>query len=334
MKLLQKIKPFLSRRILCLVFGASLLLSPNVFGQAPVKEELLETVNFLYPYAIENGQLAVGAGTGFAIKQAETGQSFLVTAKHVLTQKSGEYFPNLCIRLGTKDGSDFIPVKLSGKGAARILTHATEPDTDIAVIPNQDIPLPRGTTVDRWVGTHLGMSLLATKEHFSTGAVQLGDEVFFMGWFQPYFGQTRNYPIVRFGRLSFRTDEKIPWQEQAKTSMLDLYLIEAWPTRGNSGGPVFFHPNLQRKPGTFNVGGPTILLAGILKGFFGMPQQAHAGIGAVVPAFRLREILSHESTRHLEPLPDLAIAKEEDIQLCRKVESVFSSRQQIRSDGQ
>jgi hypothetical protein len=334
MELLQGTRTFLSSLITCLILGASLLLSSNVFGQVPVKEELLETVNFLYPYSIENGQFSVGAGTGFALRQEETGQFFLITAKHVLTQKSGSYFPNLCIRQGTKDGSDFIPVKLSGKGASRVFTHATEPDVDIAVIPGIDIPLPRGLPADRLIGTHLGTSLFATKEHFSKGTVQLGDEVFFMGWFQPFFGQTRNYPIVRFGRLSFRTDEQIPWQEQARTSLLDLYLIEAWPTRGNSGGPVFFHPNLQREPGTFNIGGPTILLAGVLKGFFGVPLQAHAGIGAVVPAFKLSEILSHESIRHLERLPELAIAKDEDVQLCRKAESAFRVRQQTQLDGQ
>lgn len=158
--------------------------------------------------------------------------------------------------------------------------------------------------------------------------------MFFMGWFQPYFGQTRNYPIVRFGRLSFRTDEKIPWPEQARTTMLDLYLIEAWPTRGNSGGPVFFHPNFQRQPGTFNLDKPTLLLAGVLKGFFGVGLQTHAGIGAVVPAFKIGEILSQENMRRLERLPELAMANDEDVQLCRKAESAFRERQQIQSDGQ
>lgn len=166
MELLLRARCLVARRIVCLVFGASLLLSTNVFGQVPIKEELLETVNFLYPYTFENGQLAVSAGTGFAVKQEEGGQGFLVTAKHVLRQKSGEYFPNLCIRQGTKDGSGFIPIKLSGKGAARIFTHTTDPDVDIAVIPGIDIPLPRGTTADRWIGTHLGSSIFQRRNIF------------------------------------------------------------------------------------------------------------------------------------------------------------------------
>ncbi len=91
--------------------------------------------------------------------------------------------------------------------------------------------------------------------------------------------------------------------------MLDLYLIEAWPTRGNSGGSVFFRPNIQREPGTFIIDKPKLLLAGILKGFLGVPMQAHAGIGAVVPAFKLGEILSNDNAMHLEQLSELALAK-------------------------
>lgn len=323
------IKPF------SFLFIISLVVPLSVFGQVPVKEELLETVSFLYPYTLENGQLAtVGAGTGFAVKHEEGGHGFLVTARHVLTQKSGEFYPNLCIRHGTKEGADFIPVKLSGKGAARIFTHKTDPDVDIAAIPAMDIPLPRGTAANTWLGTHLGSSIFATKEHFAKGHVQLGDEVFFIGWFQTYFGRTRNYPIVRFGRLSLKTDEQIPWQEQNKTTMLDLYLIEAWPTRGNSGGPVFFRPNIQREPGTFIIDKPKLLLAGILKGFLGVPMQAHAGIGAVVPAFKLGEILSNDNAMHLEQLSELALATGEDIQLCRQAESLFRERQKLQPEGQ
>src|SRR5687768_14851750 len=103
------------------VLCVSILLPSCVFGQVPVKEDLLETVNYLYPYIVDNGELTVKAGTGFAVKHLDTGQSFLVTAKHVLTQKSGAYFPNLCIRQGKKQGADFIPIKLSGRGAARAL---------------------------------------------------------------------------------------------------------------------------------------------------------------------------------------------------------------------
>ncbi len=43
---------------LSFLFIISLVVPLSVFGQAPVKEELLETVSFLYPYTLENGQLA------------------------------------------------------------------------------------------------------------------------------------------------------------------------------------------------------------------------------------------------------------------------------------
>jgi hypothetical protein len=288
----------------------------------------LETVSFLYTYSIVDGKPKVGAGTGFVVKQEAMGSpAFLVTAKHVLTQGSGNYYPKLCIRHSTKNGADFIPVTLSGSGAARVLTHPTDSGVDIAVIPAMDISLPRGKPVEQWLGTSLGTSLFATKEHFAKGDIRLGDEVFFAGWFSTYFGRERNYPIVRFGRLSLLTDEKIPWGEDGQTRMLYLYLIEAWATAGNSGSPVFFRPSLQRQPGTFILGKPTLLLAGVLKGFLGAQPLGNAGVAAVVPAFQLDEILSSDTAKQLRPLPNIMPPEQKDIELCREAEKLFMVRQ-------
>jgi hypothetical protein len=144
-----------SMRLLYALMYVSLLFAQNSVGQLPIREELLEPIGFLYPYSIVNGKLEVGAGTGFSVKHPGVkSPAFLVTAKHVLTQKSGNYYPKLCIRLSTKNGADFIPVTLSGSGAARVLTHPTDSSVDIAVIPAMDIPLPRGKPVEQWLGTH------------------------------------------------------------------------------------------------------------------------------------------------------------------------------------
>lgn len=315
----------LSMRLLYAVVCVFLSLPQSGFGQLPIREELLESVGFLYPYSIADGKLEVGAGTGFVVKHEDMGSpAFLVTAKHVLTQKSGHYYPKLCIRLSTKNGADFVLVTLSGSGAARVLTHPIDSGVDIAVIPAMDIPLPRGKPVEQWLGSSLATSLFATKEHFAKGHVRLGDEVFFAGWFSTYFGRERNYPIVRFGRLSFLTDEKIPWAEGGQARMLHLYLIEAWVTSGNSGSPVFFRPSLQRQPGTFILNQPTLLLAGVLKGFFGAPPLRNAGIAAVVPIFQLDEILSSDTAKQLRPLPQIMPPPEQkDIELCQEVEKRF-----------
>jgi hypothetical protein len=170
-----------------------------------------------------------------------------------------------------------------------------------------------------WVGRTLGTSLFVTKDHFLKGDVRLGDEVFFLGWFRNYFGKERNYPIVRFGRLSFRTDETISWGGKEQ----ELYLIEAWPTLGTSGAPVFFRPSMQREPGNFVTGKQGLFLAGVLMGFYGSPPLVHTGIGAVAPASRLDEIISAEGFKDLKPLPGLANSEEKDVELCRQAETVW-----------
>jgi hypothetical protein len=309
---------------LCIVVVVGLVLPQKGFGQVPIQEEILESVTFLYPYSIVNGIIDAGAGTGFLVKQTNPkSQLFLVTAKHVLLQKSGKYYPKLCIRLGTKSGSDFIPIPLMGNRAVRILTHPTDSDVDIAVIPAMDILVPDGTTTETFLGTSLGTSIFATKEHFDKGHIRLGDEIFYTGWFSTYFGRKKNHPIVRFGRLSFLNDEKIPWRESGQYKMLDLYLIEAWATAGNSGSPVFFRPNIQREPKVFRIDTPTLLFAGILKGSLGAFPLHNAGIVAVVPAFQLETIISSDTAKQLKRLNNLTTPEQKDIDLCREVEKQF-----------
>ena len=172
-----------------MLLSVFLSLPSKSFAQVPIHEELLESISFLYPYSIINGKREVGAGTGFVVKQ-NSGIAFLVTAKHVLMHKSGDYHQKLCIRHSTKNGADFISVSLSGSGAARVLTHPTDLNVDIAVIPAIDILFPVGKPAELWLGTSLGTSLFATKEHFAQGDVKLGDEVFLLVGSQATSGES------------------------------------------------------------------------------------------------------------------------------------------------
>ncbi len=72
------------------------------------------------------------------------------------------------------------------------------------------------------------------REDFKKLNIREGTEVFFTGLFVPYSGYERMYPIVRFGRVSLVTEEKIKWKDQ----LMDLYLIESGSFGGNSGSPV------------------------------------------------------------------------------------------------
>jgi hypothetical protein len=92
------------------------------------------------------------------------------------------------------------------------------------------------------------------------------------------------------------TDEEIPWGNEGPEN---LYLMETQAFGGNSGSPAFFSFNNAR-----NGGHPSVLLAGVVKGYFRdwselqlinssvTPYSSqHMGITAIVPAHYLYEIL-------------------------------------------
>lgn len=274
-----------------------LVLVPNIgIGQTPLPGEIMKAVSFLFP---TDGK-TVRMGTGFYVTiGTDKSPPYLVTSKHVLMRESSkDYYPVLCMKVNNnKGGTDHIPIDLSRPNGARVFVDNNDPAVDIAVIPGNDIRLPPGRTLKDYDFTSFPSSGFATKEHFAKRDIAVGDEAFFTGWFSAFYGTFQNYPIVRFGRLAMATDEKIPWGGEAQ--MLNLYLVEAHATKGNSGSPVFFRPNIAlRTPGALVVGTSPVYLAGVLKGYFSALESPNAGIAAVVPAFQLQQILlSDEVTR-------------------------------------
>lgn len=162
---------------------------------------------------------------------------------------------------------------------------------------------------------YLSEDMLTTKADYEKLNIKEGTEIFFTGLFAPHFGEKRNYPIVRFGRVALIPEEKINLGENIKT---DLYLIEANAFGGNSGSPVFFYFGIERNPGSITVGPPLLKLAGVVSlHFFDLipvkfiqdPSQKtetasskkaqkivpvvtpNIGIAGVVPAYNIQEIM-------------------------------------------
>jgi len=248
----------------------------------------------------EDGQIRPN-GTGFfvGVKNEEDPNVYnvyLVTAKHVLQNKQGTYFPSIVIRLNkTDDTSQLIKIEFDKK--IKIFTHDDE-DVDIALF--NYLPDPKIFDFK-----FIQDDLISTNEIVQRHEIAEGDEVFFAGLFTSHLGQKRNQPIVRFGKVALISDEKIEWKEKNKPpKFLDLYLLECQSFGGNSGAPVFFQLNPLRKPGQLSLGGPVIFLAGVMKGSFltGSEIQImetenkifslqNIGIAAVTPAQKLKEIL-------------------------------------------
>ena len=268
-----------------------------------IPPEIKETVTFIF--IEDKAGKKVPNGTGFFIgvkneKDSQISHAYLVTAKHVImNKKTGKYFDSIYIRLNKRSGDlEGIKIPLSGEGSIDVYVHP-DVSVDIAVIPI--LPDPKIYEIKL-----IPEDMIITKEKFKELNIREGDEVFFLGLFTHFYGIKRNYPISRFGRVSIITDEKIPWQEEKgkPPKMLDLYLIESQSFGGNSGSPVFFYLGIDRKPGSVVIGGTRLLLAGVMKGSFleGRGVEIietnkipiflqNVGIAAVIPAFKLHEIL-------------------------------------------
>jgi hypothetical protein len=101
----------------------------------------------------------------------------------------------------------------------------------------------------------MGEELVTTKESFNALKISEGSDVFFVGLFTSFYGQHKNFPIARFGRVALISGEKIPWQDRPTEPVqeADLYLLETQSYGGNSGSPcVFlFRPRPRAGPAIF-----------------------------------------------------------------------------------
>jgi len=204
------------------------------------------------------------------------------------------------MRLNKKQGdADFIPVDLM-KNWQSVVAVNSDPTVDIAVIPAMP---PHETYEFKVIPDDM-----TTEESFKELHIGEGSDVFFTGLFVSYYGEHRNNPIVRFGRVAMLPEDRIPWRTDPTKlpENVRLYLLETQTYGGNSGSPVFFFLGSDRDPGSLVLGPPLIKLAGIMMGYFNEPSpigfaqtptatipysRQNIGIAAVTPSYLLHEIL-------------------------------------------
>ncbi len=291
----------LSSIVLVFAIGVAIaILAPAALQGAPVPAEIKSIVAFLFAPSATGGQ-PLPQGTGFFVSvKHPTGQNksfgYLVTAKHVLQSPDRKaWLPKIFIRLNTKKGDVGlieIPVVTSGTNQT-VFTHPTDTVADVAVIPG----VPDEARFDY---KFLPEDFLTSKQEFSSLKIVEGSEVFFTGLFSPHVGTRRNYPVIRFGKVALITDERVKFGDYDA----DLYLVDTGAFGGNSGAPVFFYLGSDREPGSLILGPPVLKLAGVMSGTFLDMQPVRAietariaaapssmGIAAVVPAYKVKEIL-------------------------------------------
>ena len=300
-------------RIIFPIIISLLFISTDNISATTIPKEVKDVVTFIF-IKNDSGQV-IPNGTGFFVGVKDENDPnisyiYLVTAKHVLLDdKTSSFFNSIYIRLNKKTGdSQIYEIPLCGPNAVKVYIHK-DSAVDIALIPLAPDPNIFDCKV-------IPVDMITTKEIFKESRIREGDDVFFVGLFTPYYGDQRNYPITRFGRVALITDEKIPWKDKkdAAPKMLDLYLVESQSFGGNSGSPVFFYLDATREPGSIVIGAPTLLLAGVMKGCYLDAKEIqvaetnkipisleNVGIAAIVPAYRLYEVLFSDELRKIRP---------------------------------
>lgn len=242
------------------------------------------------------------AGTGFFISYPLEDPKYqiiyLVTARHVIAGiKTKSADGQVIIRVNTTTGSTNTVISPISQWQ-----YHDDSTVDAAVIswaPDQKafdyLPLP--------------INMAVTSEVMNKYNIGAGDEVFLTGLFGRHSGQQKNLPIVRTGSIALVSDEKI--ETKSPFGAMEAYLIEARSIGGLSGSPVFTYLGSMRSSseGVTVGGNPLFLWLGLMHGHWdvdesdidmeidnagGVSRSVNMGIGIVVPATKVIEIIEQE----------------------------------------
>lgn len=212
-----------------------------------IRDDILDSVFYLYPTADAAERGESSGGTGFLVAIPSTTQPeffshlYAVTNSHVIREGKSPF-----IRLNTVEGS-------SGIWNLKGMDWVHHPDADdIAVCPIPFIsPEFRAKFFPR--------SMFLTSEVIEKFSIGPGDDVFLIGRHVNHEGKQRNLPSVRFGNISMMPLEPI---RNSRGLLQESFLVEARSIGGYSGSPVFVHipPFAHREgpgsmmPGTLGLG--------------------------------------------------------------------------------
>lgn len=267
------------------------MITPLINLKAQFISEIKSAVSFIYVEDSLGNKVANGTCFFVSIKSKEDTSNYypyLVTAKHVLQDVNGEFYKAVFVRMNTVDSSRFTYVPIITDSPEKRVYFHSDSTVDIAVIPY--VP-PK----DDYLFKSLEPGYLIDKPTFKNLPIEEGTETFFTGLFTPYAGNKRIHPIVRFGRISLITDEKIDWVGMKR----EMMLLETSSFGGNSGSPVYFKVPLSN--GLYKI-----ILGGVLNGTYRdyaeikvietsvdfMPIALYNnGISGITPVYLLRDIL-------------------------------------------
>jgi len=214
--------------------------------------------------------------------------AYLVTAKHVIDGIRKKGSPKVLLRANFKDGQ----ARWIETATEHWQFHPTDPSVDVAVFNATGNP---SAHLDHGVWP---IDTSATRETVLREEIGLGEETVIVGLFAPHHGDARNIPIVRIGTIAAMPEETIV----TNLGGIEGYLIECRSIGGLSGSPVFV--NLGTTEGFGHVPGKKrpvgrLYLLGLMHGHYDA-DAVNMGVGIVVPADKINEVLNQESIVTLE----------------------------------
>jgi len=267
-----------------------------------VSEEMLSCCAFV-GHKMANGT-EVWRGTAFFVSRPgkKQGVSFryTITAAHVIKGIIAKGIDHVLLRCNKKGGGvDHVVTKPSDW-----LLHPERDNCDVAVLI--------GVPDDESDIKTLSDALIIPYVELSANDINVGTAVFWTGLFTSHVGTTRNEPLVRTGHIAALPSDGV----QTRLGQMNAYLIDGVPIGGFSGSPVFSnHGTLKTVEGVVRTANrPIVRLIGMMHGHFTINQSTvegrgtaddmapsiHTGIGVVIRADDLVEMLNHPAIRKAE----------------------------------
>jgi hypothetical protein len=208
------------------------------------------------------------------------GWKFLVTAEHVIGNRDA-----VILRLNRKDAVGFVCFRLDllRRDDKRNVFSSSKPEVDLIAVSLPDIADSDPTVFD--------YSLTMSKQFMNKAEVQVGTEVYMIGYLFGYAGQKQNYPITRFGKVALLTEEQ--WYHSPRKKIEQAYLVEMQSISGLSGAPVILQSSQIRvnEKGQLQHRLMPAFILGVNKGTLLSPLGGTQGVAAIEPGYHLQDLL-------------------------------------------
>ena len=215
------------------------------------------------------------------------GWKFLVTAKHVVSNQS-----RVVIRLNLAREMKFKcqTLALEKAGQNQNVFLGAE-GADIAAISLPDIPDTDPTVVEA--------SLLIDAATMKKRGIGVGTQVFTVGYIFGYSGLQANFPVTKFGQISFVTNDSWFFNSASRLNE-EGYVVQLPNAPGLSGAPIFTHGiEFDVNPFRFRQLQPYVV--GVMKAMLLAPVNGGVpisqGLAVIEPASNLRAAIRQIAKR-------------------------------------